>query len=286
MIERDPAQAKRPTLQQLGLIALAVVVLPIIALLLIVRLVISIEAENIDKNNPDLADAAVQKRLKPVADFVAIDPNAPKVERSGEEIVKNTCAACHASGVLGAPKIGDKAAWAKHISIGFDRLVALAIKGQGQMPPRGGDPSLSDVEVARAVAVMANQSGANFTPPSAPAAPTAANPNVTSVAPSATATPPAAPPVTGPVNSAAQATPANGEAVYKASCASCHATGVAGAPKLGDKNAWAARIKNGKATLYQSALKGKNAMPAKGGNMNLSDAEVKLAVDYMVAQSP
>lgn len=282
MIERDPAQAKRPSLQQIGLIALAVVVLPIIALLLIVRLVISIEAENIDKNNPDLSDAAVQKRLKPVADFVAIDPNAPKVERSGEEIVKNTCAACHASGALGAPKIGDKAAWTKHISMGFDRLVALAIKGQGQMPPRGGDATLSDIEVARAVAVMANQSGANFTPPSAPPAPTSQAQSVPPSAPAATSVTPTAP---APVNSATPVIPANGEAVYKASCASCHATGVAGAPKLGDKNVWSARIKNGKAALYQSALKGKNAMPAKGGNMNLSDADVKLAVDYMVVQS-
>ncbi|HJT50694.1 MAG TPA: c-type cytochrome [Nitrosospira sp.] len=75
------------------------------------------------------------------------------------------------------------------------------------------------------------------------------------------------------------------KAIYAASCAACHTTGAAGAPKLGDTAAWAPRIKAGNETLYNSALKGKNAMPPKGGNASLSDAEVKAAVDYMVSQS-
>ncbi len=167
MIEQDRAPAKKMSPKQIALAAFAVVVLPIVALLLVVRLVIGIEAEKIDKKNPTLTDAAVAKRLQPVAEFVALDPNAPKIERSGDEIVKSTCVACHASGALGAPKIGDKSAWAKHISLGYQNLVQLAIKGVRQMPPRGGDPSLTDIEVARAVVVMANQSGANFSPPAA-----------------------------------------------------------------------------------------------------------------------
>lgn len=65
----------------------------------------------------------------------------------------------------------------------------------------------------------------------------------------------------------------------------CHAAGVAGAPKLGDKVAWAPRIKLGTPVLYQSALKGKNAMPAKGGQAGLADADVKAAVDYMIGKS-
>jgi cytochrome c5 len=77
----------------------------------------------------------------------------------------------------------------------------------------------------------------------------------------------------------------SGEEVYKAACMACHATGVAGAPKLGDKAAWKPRIKTGKAALYASALKGKNAMPAKGGRADLSDAEVKSAVNYMLAKA-
>lgn len=77
----------------------------------------------------------------------------------------------------------------------------------------------------------------------------------------------------------------NGKAVYDASCQACHGAGVAGAPKLGDKTAWAPRIGTGIAAMHTSAIKGKNAMPAKGGNLSLSDTDVKAAVDYMVAQS-
>lgn len=75
------------------------------------------------------------------------------------------------------------------------------------------------------------------------------------------------------------------QAVYTASCAACHVSGAAGAPKQGDKLAWAPRIKNGNAALYNSAIKGKNAMPAKGGNASLSDDDVKAVVDYMVSQA-
>jgi cytochrome c5 len=73
-----------------------------------------------------------------------------------------------------------------------------------------------------------------------------------------------------------------GKPVYDMACMACHTAGVAGAPKLGDKAAWAPRLKAGTSTLYTSALKGKNAMPPKGGNLSLSDADVKAAVDYMV----
>lgn len=77
---------------------------------------------------------------------------------------------------------------------------------------------------------------------------------------------------------------ADGQATYNAACMVCHAAGVAGAPKLGDKAAWAPRVAKGIDTLYQNSLKGLNAMPPKGGNMSLSDADVKAAVDYMVSQ--
>ncbi len=77
----------------------------------------------------------------------------------------------------------------------------------------------------------------------------------------------------------------NGKAVYDASCLACHAAGVAGAPKVGDKAAWAPRLGAGAAAMHTSAIKGKNAMPPKGGNMSLSDDDVKAAVDYMLAQS-
>ena len=82
---------------------------------------------------------------------------------------------------------------------------------------------------------------------------------------------------------AAPAGKADGKGTYETACAVCHGAGVAGAPKLGDKAAWAVRLKQGKDALYASALKGKGAMPPKGGNTALSDEAVKAAVDHMVA---
>ena len=128
-----------------------------------------------DKDHPVLADEAVAARIKPVGMVEVTDPNAPKVEKSGKEIVDAVCGACHATGALNAPKIGDKAAWGKLIAGGLDRLAQNAIKGVRQMPARGGNPDLSDLEVARAVAYMANQSGASFKEPVAKAAPAKAD---------------------------------------------------------------------------------------------------------------
>ncbi|GHU15479.1 cytochrome c-related lipoprotein [Betaproteobacteria bacterium] len=75
----------------------------------------------------------------------------------------------------------------------------------------------------------------------------------------------------------------DGATVYNQVCRTCHEVGVAGAPKKGDKAAWAPRIATGKEALYTSALKGKGAMASKGGNPSLSDDEVKGAVDYLVS---
>ena len=78
---------------------------------------------------------------------------------------------------------------------------------------------------------------------------------------------------------------ADGAATYDKACKACHMTGAAGAPKIGDKAAWGPRIAQGNDVLYTSVLKGKGAMPAKGGQVQLSDDVVKAAVDYMVSQS-
>ncbi len=79
--------------------------------------------------------------------------------------------------------------------------------------------------------------------------------------------------------------PRDGATVYNAVCMACHASGAAGAPKAGDKAAWAPRIATGTAALVKSATNGKNAMPAKGGNPDLTDAEIKAAVEHLVGLS-
>lgn len=82
----------------------------------------------------------------------------------------------------------------------------------------------------------------------------------------------------------AEASGIDGAGVYTQGCNACHAMGVAGAPKLGDASAWEGRVSKGRETLYDHAINGYNAMPAKGGLTFLSDAQVKAAVDYMVSQ--
>jgi cytochrome c5 len=89
--------------------------------------------------------------------------------------------------------------------------------------------------------------------------------------------------------SAVAADAAKGQGIYMNFCAPCHATGIAGAPKVGDKAAWGSRLKQGEKLLVDRAIKGYQGpagfMPARGGNSTLSDAEVADAVAYMVGQS-
>ena len=262
---------------------------PVIGIYLVVQLVVGIQAKHIDKDSTAMSDQAVTERIKPVGELVIVDANAPKVEKTGEAVFNTTCTSCHTSGALSAPKIANKGDWAPRIAQGYETLIKHAIEGIRQMPARGGDPDLSDVEIARAIAFMANQSGAKFTPPepkvaAAPAAPAAATATPAPPANAANATPAApspAPDIATAVTTTATAEKASGKKVYEATCAACHATGVLGAPKAGDQAAWAPRLKTGMDALYKSALHGKNAMPAKGGNVGLTDPAVTAAVDYL-----
>ena len=109
--------------------------------------------------------AEVIENIKPLA-VVELDANAgPKVQKSGEEIVNQSCSACHGSGMMESPKLGDSGAWSARIAQGYDTLVKHAIEGIRMMPARGGNADLSDHEIAKAVAYMANGAGANFTAP-------------------------------------------------------------------------------------------------------------------------
>lgn len=242
---------------------------------------------------------ATAARLRPVAEegFVLKDMNAPKVLQNGQAVYTAVCAACHASGAAGAPKLGDAGAWSARIAQGYDTLVQHAVNGIRAMPAKGGNPDLDDIEVARAVVYMTNQSGAKFKEPEAPAA----NAQAGAAAPAAEAAPAAAAPAAAPAPATAAATApaaapaaaadtaqasAAGKTLYSSACVACHGAGVAGAPKFGDKAAWAPRIAQGNNVLYEHAIKGfqgkAGMMPPKGGS-SAPDADVKSAVDYMVA---
>jgi cytochrome c5 len=253
---------------------LVVVILAFLVPILLISIIASLATHSVEPSAKVASDEAIAKRLKPVGQVVVAEGSDTPGQRTGKQIVEAVCSACHATGALNAPKIGDKDMWRDLLTEGQQHLTENAIKGIRQMPPRGGNPQLTDDEVARAVAFMANQAGAKFTEPPVQAA----APAQVAAAPAAMAAAGAAP------TPAAAGGAANGKSIFDANCSACHATGVAGAPKIGDKAAWAPRLKQGMDTLHQSALKGKGAMPAKGGNGSLSDADVTAAVDFLAGQ--
>jgi cytochrome c5 len=250
-----------------------------------------------------LSDAAVAARTAPVAQVDIRDANAPHVYKTGEEVFKAVCTTCHTAGVAGAPKFGNAGDWAPRIAEGYDTLLHNALNGKGGMPARGGTSpdDYSDFEIARAVVYMANDGGAKFAEPAQPAPGAAAG--ASAAAPASGAAAGAASTSTDNAQAAAavaalanvpqassgaaagtQSADASqaGKALYTQVCQACHAAGVLNAPKYGDKDAWAPRLKEPMDTVYNYALHGRGAMPPKGGS-NASDADVKAAVDYMVA---
>lgn len=276
------AEMSQTTGQEIIISILAGLLAPLLAIFLIIQLVLGIQAGHKPDAGSEVDQKATLERIKPVAQLVAIDANAPKVEKSGQEVYESTCAACHGSGALGAPKFENKGDWGARIAQGYDLLVKHAVEGftgkKGQMPARGGNVDLSDTEVARAVAYMANSAGASFKAPEAAApaaAPEAAAP--ATAAPEAAAAPAAV--------AAVKPDPVKGKQVYQTICSLCHAAGVAGAPKPGDLAAWGPRVAQGYATLYNHALNGIRGMPPKGGSPNLSEADLANAVGYMFTES-
>lgn len=153
------------TPRQLAVVVFLAFLIPIIAIFLLVKLVIV--TSPMGAGSDAQSSEAIAQRIHPVAGFKLVDAasDAPAEARTGQQVYELTCATCHAAGVANAPTFGDNAAWAPLIETGFDQMVKIAIEGVGAMPPRGGNSSLSDTEVARAVAYMANNSGGSFDEP-------------------------------------------------------------------------------------------------------------------------
>ncbi len=256
-------------------------VVPIIAIILLVTFVASGTREG--AGSTGLEPEAIARRIQPVASVELKDATDVASLKTGEQVYTAQCAACHATGMAGAPKFGDTAAWSARLGQGFDALLHSALKGKGAMGPQGGG-DFTDFEIARAVVYMADKGGANFPEPKAPAtasteaaAPTAAAVD-TAAAEAAAAAIASANKSTPAADAGAAAVP---PALYTQACQACHAAGVAGAPKLGDKAAWAPRIAEGMDTVMKIVISGKGAMPPRGGS-SASDAELKEVVDYMV----
>ena len=287
----SPIQSPR----QLITVVILSFLVPILTIILLAKFVVAGFKPNAGADASD--PAAIAARIAPVGGFELVDANAPKVLRGGEEVYNLACAACHAAGVAGAPKFGDANAWLAINAQGAELMIRHAIEGIRGMPARGGNPTLDDYEVAAAVIYMANASGGSFPMPEPPAAEGAAEPAATPAAQPAAAAPAptpapvvAAPAAEAPVVVAATVASApaaqtiDGQRVYQQACTVCHAAGVAGAPKSGDAAAWAGRIDLGVDALTASVISGKGIMPPRGGAAQASDAELKAAVEYMLAQ--
>ncbi|RYX93669.1 MAG: cytochrome c5 family protein [Comamonadaceae bacterium] len=251
----------------------------------IIALVFFVSSANKPAAGANDSEMAVAQRIQKVGSVEIRDANRPL--KSGEEVYKAQCAACHATGALNAPKFGDTGAWSARLATGFQLLWDHALKGKGAMPPQGGG-DFNDTEIGKAVVYMTAAAGGKFAEPAAPAA--------AASAPAGGASAAAAPPpdvvaalaaANQPAAAAAGAAPAAAGAIpalYTQTCAVCHGAGIAGAPKVGDKAAWAPRIAEGMDVMVAIAIKGKGAMPPKGGS-TASDAEIRTVVQYMANAS-
>jgi cytochrome c5 len=264
MKEADPHTSPIKSPKQLIVVVVLAFVVPILLIVLLSQMVTGV------RHGADESDARILSRIQPVGTVALTDANAPKGNLSGDAVYGQVCKTCHEAGLAGAPKIGDKGAWSARLAQGQATVVGHAIAGfqgkTGAMPAKGGNSDLTDTEVERAVVYLANQAGATWKEPAAAAVPAPAT---------AAVTPPATP------------AKSDGKKVFDTACTACHGAGIAGAPKFGDKAAWAPRIAQGINTLDTHALQGfqgkAGVMPPKGGYTSLSDADVKAAVDYMVS---
>lgn len=293
--------------------------------------------------------AATSERLKPVGHAVVAGSKEAKAEQAkggqksaaapgkhmtGKQVYQHVCSACHAVGALGAPKFGDKAAWAPRYKQGLSTLLDHALHGYKKMPAKGGHPSLTQQNVHDAIVYMLSHSGINVpksseggngaSKSSAGAASTKASSGATATASQKSSTSKTGQPApsgsknhTSKSNSASESTGsgaqsansqtggggktqnnatngftipagidmAKGKNTYEHVCIACHGTGVAGAPKFGNKSAWAPRIAKGWDTLKQHALHGFKGMPPKGGRPDLPDEQILDAMAYMTSHS-
>lgn len=258
------------------------IVILLAVLFFLVKLATSGYYSDVEASTP----SATQTRIMP-AGSVTMGDGTPVGQRAGEQIFNKICIQCHAAdgNIPNAPRITNNGEWAPRIAKGFETLFNNALNGFNAMPAKGGQADLTDDELKRAIAYMTNQSGGNFEAPAVGAVSGAAASAASSPAASASDTAGAAAP-------AAATASADGKKIFDTTCVACHGatSAIPNSPKIPKNDEWAPRIKQGKETLFKHAIEGFTGpsgalMPAKGGNANLTDDEVKAAVTYMVNQS-
>jgi len=274
---RDKHTSFIKTPKQLVIVVVLAFAIPIALVVLLSQLITDVRPPGRQE-----AQTGVLNRIKPVGEVTLVAASAPQTSMTGEKVYQDVCKVCHEAGLVGAPKLGDKAAWVPRIKRGIDALHTNAIKGTDKgMPPKGGNRDLADIEVQRAVVYMANRSGASFKEPPAPAAPaTAAAPSgATAVTAAATAAP--AKPGAPLDLKAAEAL------MQKAGCEACHAIDkkLVGPPYVdvaakykGDAGAnakLAQKIKAGGAGVW-----GQIPMPP---NPQVPDDDIKALVSWILA---
>ncbi|HTP48684.1 MAG TPA: c-type cytochrome [Casimicrobiaceae bacterium] len=268
------------TPKQLAIVVALAFAIPVTLIVLLSQLV-----TGITPGSGSQSEAEVLDRIQPVGRVTLAEAKAATGSKSGEQVYQAVCKTCHEAGLAGAPKFGDKAAWSARINAGIDALYASAIKGKNAMPPRGGSPDLSDLELERAVVYMANRAGASFKEPPAPTSP---------AAPAASSPPPVAAAAASPVPAAAAAPASAGPLdlgsatalMQKDGCAACHAVDkkIVGpayqdvaAKYRGDKDAFAKlvqKVKTGGAGVW-----GTIPMPP---NAQAPDADVRALVSWIL----
>ena len=155
------------TPKQLALAVFASFAVPILVIVLLANY-ISFGAKP-SAGSAGLGEEAVAQRLQRVGSLEIRDASAPRVLRSGEEVYKAVCTACHAGGLAGAPKTGDADAWAPRIKTGYDALLTSVVKGKGAMAALGGG-EYAEVELGRAVVYLTGKAGGSFAEPKVPEA--------------------------------------------------------------------------------------------------------------------
>jgi cytochrome c5 len=166
MVMSDTHEAFVKTPRQLITVVILAFVVPILIIILLVQYVNTVARTG--AGGDAMTPEAIVSRIRPVAGFELRDASAPTALRAGDAVFKGQCGACHDTGAAGAPKVGDAANWAPRIKQGLQTLIDHALKGKGAMPPQAGG-EFADGEIARAVVYMANNSGAKFAEPAAPA---------------------------------------------------------------------------------------------------------------------